>query len=170
MDKKKIRNLIPILAIAAVFVAGLALPGQAAKLPKDILVFASTDSITTWDPSAAYSTESSYMPNIYETLIWVSPPGSDKPFQPGLAEDWRVDDNGLKWTFYLRKGVKFHDGGMLTAQAVKDSIERTKKMGKGAAFIFAPVKEIKVLSDYAVQFILKEAAPFDRIIASANAA
>ena len=170
MDKKKIRNLIPILAIAAVFVAGLALPGQAAKLPKDILVFASTDSITTWDPSAAYSTESSYMPNIYETLIWVSPPGSDKPFQPGLAEDWQVDDNGLKWTFYLRKGVKFHDGGMLTAQAVKDSIERTKKMGKGAAFIFAPVKEIKVLSDYAVQFILKEAAPFDRIIASANAA
>ncbi|MBW2056607.1 MAG: ABC transporter substrate-binding protein [Deltaproteobacteria bacterium] len=170
MDKRRILKPVSILAVAALFVMGLALPGEAAKLPKDILVFASTDSITTWDPSAAYSTESSYMPNIYETLIWVSPPGSDKPFQPGLAEDWRVDDNGLKWTFYLRKGVKFHDGGMLTAQVVKDSIERTMKMGKGAAFIFSPLKEIKTLSDYAVQFILKEPAPFDRIIASANAA
>jgi peptide/nickel transport system substrate-binding protein len=170
MDTKKNQNLIFILVIATLFVAGLTLPGQAAQLPKDIMLFASTDSITTWDPSAAYSTESSYMPNIYETLIWVSPPGSDKLFQPGLAVSWRVEDNGLKWTFNLRKGVKFHDGGMLTAQVVKDSIERTMKMKKGAAFIFDPVKEVKVVNDYVVQFILKYAAPFGRIIASANAA
>ncbi|OPX34313.1 MAG: hypothetical protein B1H11_11095 [Desulfobacteraceae bacterium 4484_190.1] len=170
MNKKKIQNIILTLAVAILFEAGLAIHGQAAQLPKDILLFASTDSITTWDPSAAYSTESSYMPNIYETLIWVSAPGSEKPFKPGLAEDWRVEENGLRWTFYLRKGVKFHDGGVLNAQVVKDSIERTMKMKKGAAFIFDPVKEIKILNDYTVQFILKKAAPFDRIIASANAA
>jgi len=100
----------------------------------------------------------------------VSPPGSKKPFQPGLAKKWKVDKKGLEWTFYLRKGVMFHDGGKLTAQAVKDSIERTMKMKKGAAFIFSPVKEIKVIDDYTVKFVLKNAAPFDRIIASANAA
>jgi peptide/nickel transport system substrate-binding protein len=166
----KRRAIILILAIAVSVLFSLSVNGHAAKLPKDILVFASTDSITTWDPSAAYSTESSYMPNIYETLIWVSPPGSKKPFQPGLAKKWKVDKNGLEWTFYLRKGVKFHDGGMLTAQVVKDSIERTMKMKKGAAFIFDPVKEIKVVDDYTVTFILKSAAPFDRIMASANAA
>ena len=170
MKRHRWLGAIAILGVAVFLLGTFTGSGQAAKLPKDILVFASTDSITTWDPSAAYSTESSYMPNIYETLIWVSPPGSEEPFQPGLAEDWRVDDNGLKWTFYLRKGVKFHNGGVLTAQVVKDSIERTMKMGKGAAFIFAPIKEIKTLSDYAVQFILKEPAPFDRIISSANAA
>jgi peptide/nickel transport system substrate-binding protein len=151
-------------------IIGLALPAGAAKLPKEILVQASTDSITTWDPSASYSTESVYMPNLYETLIWVTPPGSDKLFEPGLAERWEASADGLKWTFYLRKGVKFHDGGMLSAQAVKDSFERTIKMGKGAAFIFEPVKEIKVLDDYTVQFVLKKSAPFDRIAASANAA
>lgn len=166
----KRKTIIPVLIIAGVILAFLSVQGHAAKLPKDILVFASTDSITTWDPSAAYSTESSYMPNIYETLIWVSPPGSKKPFQPGLAKKWKVDKKGLEWTFYLRKGVTFHDGGVLTAQAVKDSIERTTKMKKGAAFIFSPVKEIKVVDAYTVKFILKYAAPFDRIIASANAA
>lgn len=166
----KRKTIIPVLVIAGIIFTLLSVQGHAAKLPKDILVFASTDSITTWDPSAAYSTESSYMPNIYETLIWVSPPGSKKPFQPGLAKKWKVENNGLEWTFYLRKGVKFHDGGTLTAQVVKDSIERTMQMKKGAAFIFDPVKEIKVVDDYTVVFILKNAVPFDRIIASANAA
>ncbi len=166
----KRKSIISVLVIAGIIFTLLSVQGHAAKLPKDILVFASTDSITTWDPSAAYSTESSYMPNIYETLIWVSPPGSKKPFQPGLAKKWKVDKKGLEWTFYLRKGVMFHDGGKLTAQAVKDSIERTMKMKKGAAFIFSPVKEIKVIDDYTVKFVLKNAAPFDRIIASANAA
>ena len=168
--KNKFKLNFIIVLLALVFMVFSAMPGQAAKLPKEILVFASTDSITTWDPSASYSTESVYMPNIYETLIWVTPPGSDKSFEPGLAEKWEATEDGLNWTFYLRKGVKFHDGSMLTAQVVKDSIERTIKLGKGAAFIFGPVKEIKVLNDYTVQFVLKNPAPFDRIIASANAA
>lgn len=169
MKNKFQRRMFTFVLVSALIV-GLVLPVEAAKLPKEILVQASTDSITTWDPSASYSTESVYMPNIYEPLIWVTPPGSDKLFEPGLAERWEATDDGLNWTFYLRKGVKFHDGGMLTAQVVKDSIERTIKMGKGAAFIFGPVKEIKVLNDYTVQFVLKSPAPFDRIAASANAA
>jgi hypothetical protein len=64
------KNYFPERIFAFVFVTaliiGLALPAGAAKLPKEILVQASTDSITTWDPSASYSTESVYMPNIYE--------------------------------------------------------------------------------------------------------
>ena len=104
------------LVIFALFIVFAAIPGNAAKLPKDILVFSSVDSVTTWDPSASYSTEATYMPNIYETLIWVAAPGSGKAFEPGLAERWEASGDGLTWTFYLRKGVKFHDGGVLTAQ------------------------------------------------------
>ncbi len=143
---------------------------QAAQLPKDLLVFASTDSVTTWDPSASYSVELTYMANIYEPLIWVSPPGSAKPFQPGLAEKWEASADGLQWTFHLRKGVTFHDGGGLSAEAVKASFERTMRMKKGAAFILSPIKEIQVLDAYTVRFILKSPAPFDRIAASAYAA
>jgi len=164
-----IKTAVVCLAVGTM-VTLAATPGAAAKLPRDILVFASTDSVTTWDPSASYSTESVYMPNIYEPLIWVSPPGSETSFEPGLAERWEASNDGRMWTFYLRRGVTFHDGSRLTAQVVKDSFERTMRMGKGAAFILDPIDSIKVLDDFTVQFILKEPAPFDRIAASANGA
>ena len=37
---------------------------------------------------------------------------------PGLAERWEIVDP-LKWRFYLRKGVKFHNGEDFTADDVR---------------------------------------------------
>lgn len=38
--------------------------------------------------------------------------------KPLLAEKWEVSDDGLTWTFHLRKDVKFNDGTPFTAQDV----------------------------------------------------
>ena len=168
--KTKFKYTVSIIALAAVAVMVFAVSGQAAKLPKNLLVYACTDSTTTWDPSVSFSTELTYLANIYEPLVWVSPPGSAKEFRPALAERWEKSTDGLTWTFHLRKGVKFHDGGMLTAKAVKDSFDRTKTMKKGASFILGPIMEIKALDDYTVQFNMKSVAPLERIVASAYAA
>jgi len=166
-----LKNLVCILAVCMMALSLATPPAQAAaKLPKDLLVFASTDSVTTWDPSASYSVELTYMANLYEPLIWVSPPGSAQQFEPALAEKWEVSEDALNWTFHLRKGVKFHDGGSLTAQAVKESFERTMNLKKGASFILSPIKAIHAVDEYTVRFELKSAAPFDRIAASAYAA
>lgn len=44
---------------------------------------------------------------IYEGLVRFDQ--ADLSVKPALAERWDTDSNGLRFTFYLRKGVKFHD-------------------------------------------------------------
>ena len=43
---------------------------------------------------------------------------------PSLAESWTVSDDGLKYTFRLREGVKFSNGELLTARDVKYTLMR----------------------------------------------
>lgn len=133
------------------------------------MVFASPYGITTLDPSASYSTELGYMANMYETLIRVNPPGSKELFEYVLATGYTASDDGLEYTFTLRKGVKFHDGADFNANAVKFSIERTKKIGKGAAFIWADLKEVQILDDHTVKLVLSKPVPLPQIAASAYA-
>jgi ABC-type transport system substrate-binding protein len=43
---------------------------------------------------------------------------------PGLAEYWTISQDGRVYTFYLRRGVKFHNGQECLASDVKYSFER----------------------------------------------
>lgn len=43
---------------------------------------------------------------------------------PDIAERWTVEDDGKTYRFFLREGVRFHDGEELTADDVKRSVER----------------------------------------------
>ena len=42
----------------------------------------------------------------------------------GIAERWESSPDFKTWTFYLKKGIKFHNGDEVTAEDVKFSIER----------------------------------------------
>lgn len=53
---------------------------------------------------------------IFETLVEFD--GATTNVRPALAEKWETSANGKAWTFYLRQGVKFHDGTPLNADAV----------------------------------------------------
>jgi peptide/nickel transport system substrate-binding protein len=57
---------------------------------------------------------------IAEGLVAV---GFDTKFEPALATDWQQVDNTL-WRIKLRRGVRFHNGTMLDADAVRVSLER----------------------------------------------
>ncbi len=56
--------------------------------------------------------------------------------QPWLAESWSVSDDHLTWTFKIRDNVKFSNGDALTADAVKQSIERAFAKNARAATFF----------------------------------
>ena len=51
--------------------------------------------------------------NIFEGLVRI---GLDDAPEPGHAERWDVSDDGLTWTFHLRKGLKWSDGKPMTAE------------------------------------------------------
>jgi len=44
--------------------------------------------------------------------------------EPSLAEYWEISSDGTVYTFFLRRGVRFHDGSELNAADVKFSLER----------------------------------------------
>ncbi|MFB7914471.1 ABC transporter substrate-binding protein [Streptomyces sp. NPDC056061] len=59
--------------------------------------------------------------NVYEGLFRLTDEGKVEKL---LAQDYKVSDDGLTYTFTLRDGVKFHSGKALTGQDVKHSLER----------------------------------------------
>lgn len=120
--------------------------------------------VVNWDPAVSFSNDIIVLNNTYETLLRFDP--TTKEFENVLAESYKVSDDKLTWTFYLRKGVKFHDGVDFTAEAVKYSIERTKNIAKGASYIWDPVDSINIVDDYAVEFKLKHPAPVNLIVSS----
>ena len=99
--------------------------------------------------------------NIVDGLVYVDQEGNIKPM---LAERWRISPNGKIYTFFLRKGVKFHDGTPFNAQAVKFTLDRVldpATASQGARISIGPYEKSEVVDDYTVRITLKEAfAPF----------
>ncbi|WP_205576834.1 ABC transporter substrate-binding protein [Photobacterium salinisoli] len=132
----------------------------------DTLTYAQYADIKDWDPAVAFSLEVNMLSNVYEPLLWYNPPGSEETFTPALATSWSVSDDGLTWTFRLREGVSFHDGEKLTAQAAKQSLERTIAMKKGAHYIWSEVEAINAPDTYTLTITTKNPAPIDLIASS----
>src|SRR5512134_2325927 len=59
---------------------------------------------------------------LYDALTQLSADGTQ--MLPALAERWKTSADGLTYTFTLRKNVRFHDGSLMDAEAVKASYER----------------------------------------------
>ena len=58
---------------------------------------------------------------IHDALVKPMP---GNPMSPSLAESWSASRDGLTYEFVLRRGVKFHNGDVMTAEDVKFSFER----------------------------------------------
>jgi peptide/nickel transport system substrate-binding protein len=77
----------------------------------------------TIDPAAASDGPLSFVSRqVFDTLVQYREGSSD--IEPGLAVQWTPSRDGLIWSFRLRDGVRFHDGTLLTAHHVVDSLER----------------------------------------------
>ncbi|CAM3245844.1 ABC transporter substrate-binding protein [Deinococcus saxicola] len=83
---------------------------------------------------------------------------------PALATSWKVTNGGLTYTFKLRSGVKFTDGTVLDAAAVKYGLDRNRTLeGSARKNELSSVKEVKVIDAQTVQLTL--AQPYGPLLA-----
>ncbi len=107
-------------SITANFASDTAVP---LKNPGSFVQMTTRD-IDSFDPAWGYDTASAeQVEYIYETLLFYDGDKTDQ-FLPLLATEWEFDSENLTYCFKIREGVRFHEGGDLTAEDVEYSFER----------------------------------------------
>jgi len=92
--------------------------------PETYFVVTGAGEQETLDPAWTYETAGSAIElNIYEGPIWFKRETTDE-FVGVLATNWSVNDAGDVWTFNIRDGVTFHEGGTLEPHDIAYSVQR----------------------------------------------
>ncbi|MGU3502129.1 ABC transporter substrate-binding protein [Mycobacterium sp. C31M] len=100
---------------------------------------------------------------ILDRLVYVDSTGGD--IRPWLAESWDISDDGLNYTFTIRKGVTFSDGTPLDLANVKRNLDRNafgdEPKGIPKQVLFPEVTEIVTdEAAHTVTITLAEPRPF----------
>ena len=88
----------------------------------------------------------------YNRLVYMTP---DIKAEPELAERWEPNKKADQWTFYLRKGVKFHHGRELEAKDVVNCLNHYIEAGGTGATSMSPAERWEVVDKYTLKAYLK---------------
>ncbi|MDY7041889.1 MAG: ABC transporter substrate-binding protein, partial [Chloroflexota bacterium] len=133
------------------------------KNPDTLVIITGAGEQETLDPAWTYETAGgSLEANIYEGLVWFNRERTDD-FIPALATEWAPNDAGDVWTFNIREGVKFHEGGTLEPHDVAYTTHRALLQGRidgphwmTYELFFGPELSVASIKDFAATYVGKE--------------
>ena len=136
------RSRACVFTLAVAVVIGAAAP--AAAQPSGQMTWAVHVSLApTWcDPAETSGIITPFMV-LYALHDALVKPMPGNAMAPSLAESWTMSKDGLTYEFVLRKGVKFHNGEVMTAEDVKFSFERYR--GASSQQMKARVARVEVV-------------------------
>ncbi|CAM4425357.1 ABC transporter substrate-binding protein [Paenibacillus tarimensis] len=112
--------------------------------------------IVTLDPADAfYGLDVHLIKQIHGTLVDYD--GDAERVKKGLAHHWDKNQEATCWTFYLRKGVLFHNGAELTAEDVVYTLTRLQAGSYSHSWLCRDVQQVRAESRYCVTVVLRQA-------------
>lgn len=142
--------------------AGKTETGETAKPvnPDDEIVLAGYRNLAPGEKDGYYCSKILY---VWEPLVTQDDTGAPVPC---LAESWEMSEDGKQWTFYLRQGVKFHDGSNFNADAVIANFDRMKMGIKSSSFYpldiaahYPNLETYEKVDDYTIRLTFSQPAP-----------
>ncbi|MGG7059570.1 peptide ABC transporter substrate-binding protein [Clostridium nigeriense] len=133
--------------------------------------------VATLDANDTTDNQSSTILNaVEEGLVRIENDGSGDEIVPAGAESWETSEDGLTWTFHLRK-MDWSDGEPVVAQNYVDSFMRILDPDNGFAYSFlaydiegaeeyntgsgsADAVGVKAIDEYTLEFTLKNPVPY----------
>ena len=160
---------VAALLVAACRPAAVTPPASAAPAGGTLRVALAAEP-TTLDPWNADAGSLVVTRQVFETLVAFEP--ASYRLAPGLAASWQASSDGLRWTFTLRDGVRFHDGSSLDAAAVVASFDRGHALSYRMLFDDPPaIARVQAVDARTVRFDLTAAfGPFLAHLAAPQAA
>jgi peptide/nickel transport system substrate-binding protein len=143
------------LALAALAAAA---PGPAGAQAKDTLTVALVSHPPTLDPHMHFERVGVLVNiNMFDSLLHRN---TKLEFEPGLATSWKALSD-TTWEFKIRKGVRFHNGEIMTPEDVKYSFERVLDQTKKSPQYgnIRAIKEVKVVDAETVHIITDKPFP-----------
>jgi peptide/nickel transport system substrate-binding protein len=155
------RQALHVLAVSLLVVAVITLgagPGWA-QAKSELTIALSSFSAETVDPALQGHNVKYYLSLMFDYLVGTTPEG--QPSQAGgLASKWENSADHKRWTFHLRKGVRFHTGEEMTSEDVKFSLQRamSKRSTTGyAGPLRTLIQDIETPAPDRVVIVTKEA-------------
>lgn len=97
--------------------------------------------------------------DLYEGLVTE---GSDGTVEPGAAESWSVEQDGLEYLFKLRGGLRWSNGDALTAEHFAAGLRRARDPETAApnAGLLADITHVEVIAPDALRLRLRRPVPY----------